>query len=145
MDMLSSGTVALRNSQDVAKCRQTVGHVAQHVGFEVLGRTMMVTAASELARNAVIHGGGGELKWEVLSRGGSVSIRLTFTDHGPGIADLKRALTAGWSSGAGLGLGLTGSKRLSHEFIIDSAPGKGTRVSIVRWREGVVQRRVGHA
>jgi serine/threonine-protein kinase RsbT len=136
MDRLSSGTVALRNSQDVANCRQTVGRVAQDVGFEVLGRTMLVTAASELARNAVIHGGGGELNWEVLSRGRSVGIRLTFIDHGPGIADLKCAMTAGWSSGAGLGLGLTGSKRLSHEFIIDSSPDEGTRVSIVRWRRG---------
>jgi serine/threonine-protein kinase RsbT len=134
MDMLSSGTVALRNSQDVANCRQTVGRVAQYLGFEVLGRTMLVTAASELARNAVVHGGGGELKWEVLSQGSSVGIRLTFVDHGPGIADLPLAMTAGWSSGAGLGLGLTGSKRLVHEFIIDSVVGEGTRISIVRWK-----------
>jgi serine/threonine-protein kinase RsbT len=134
MDMLSSGTVALRNSRDVANCRQTVGRVAQHAGFEVLGRTMLVTAASEIARNAVIHGGGGELTWEVLCQGRSVGIRLTFVDHGPGIADLTLAMTPGWSSGVGLGLGLTGTKRLVHEFVIDSAPGEGTRVSIVRWR-----------
>jgi serine/threonine-protein kinase RsbT len=134
MDMLSSGTVALRNSKDVASCRQTVGRLAQHVGFEVLGRTMLVTAASELARNAVIHGGGGELNWEVLSRGRSVGIRLAFLDHDLGIADLTLAMTPGWSSGLGLGLGLTGSKRLVHEFIIDSAPGEGTRVSIARWK-----------
>jgi serine/threonine-protein kinase RsbT len=134
MEMLSSGTVALRNSQDVANCRQTVGRVAQRVGFEVLGRTMLVTAASELARNAVVYGGGGELSWEVLFQGRSVGIRLTFIDHGPGIADLTLAMTPGWSSGVGLGLGLTGSKRLVHEFLIDSVPGEGTRISIVRWR-----------
>jgi serine/threonine-protein kinase RsbT len=136
MDVPSSGTVALRNSQDVANCRQTVGRVAQNVGFGVLGRTMLVTAASELARNAVIHGGGGELTWEVLSQGRSVGIRLTFVDHGPGIADLTLAMTPGWSSGLGLGLGLTGTKRLVHEFLIDSVPGEGTRISIVRWTRG---------
>jgi serine/threonine-protein kinase RsbT len=136
MDVQSSGRAALRNSQDVASCRQAVRVLAQHVGFEVLGQTMLVTAASELARNAVIYGGGGELTWEVLSQGGSVGIRLTFIDHGPGIADLKLAMTVGWSSGTGLGLGLTGSKRLVHEFIIDSAPDEGTRVSIVRWKRG---------
>jgi serine/threonine-protein kinase RsbT len=126
--------MTLRNSQDVASCRQAVRVLAQHVGFEVLGQTMLVTAASELARNAVIHGGGGELTWELLSQGRSMGIRLTFIDHGPGIADLKLAMTVGWSSGTGLGLGLTGSKRLVHEFDIDSAPDKGTRVSIVRWK-----------
>jgi serine/threonine-protein kinase RsbT len=136
MDVQSSGRAALRNSQDVASCRQAVRVLAQHVGFEVLGQTMLVTAASELARNAVIYGGGGELTWEVLSQGGSVGIRLTFIDHGPGIADLKLAMTVGWSSGTGLGLGLTGSKRLVHEFIIESAPDEGTRVSIVRWKRG---------
>jgi serine/threonine-protein kinase RsbT len=135
MDMPStSGKVALRNSQDVANCRQTVGRVAQHVGFEVLEQTMLVTAASELARNAVVYGRGGELTWEVLSVGRNIGIRLTFTDHGPGIADLDVAMTADWSSGTGLGLGLTGSKRLMHEFSIESAPGEGPRVSIVRWR-----------
>jgi serine/threonine-protein kinase RsbT len=134
MDMPSSGRAALRNRQDVASCRQAVWVLAQNVGFEVLGQTMLVTAASELARNAVIYGGGGELTWEVLSQGRSVGIRLTFIDHGPGIADLKLAMTVGWSSGTGLGLGLTGSKRLVHEFVIDSAPDEGTRVSIVRWK-----------
>jgi serine/threonine-protein kinase RsbT len=128
------GRVALRNSQDIANCRQTVRRVAQQVGFEVLGQTMLVTAASELARNAVVYGGGGEMTWEVLSQRRSVGMRLTFVDHGQGIADLKLALTPGWSSGLGLGLGLTGSKRLVHEFVIDSAPGKGTRVSVVRWK-----------
>ena len=134
MDMRSSGTVALRNNQDVANCRQTVGRVAQHLGFEVFGRTMLVTAASEIARNAVIHGGGGDMDWEVVSQGCGVGIRLTFMDHGPGIADLTLAMTPGWSSGVGLGLGLTGTKRLVHEFLIDSVPGKGTRISIVRWK-----------
>jgi serine/threonine-protein kinase RsbT len=134
MDIPSSGRAALRNRQDVASCRQAVWVLAQNVGFEVLGQTMLVTAASELARNAVIYGGGGELTWEVLSQGRSVGIRLTFIDHGPGIADLKLAMTVGWSSGTGLGLGLTGSKRLVHEFVIDSAPDEGTRVSIVRWK-----------
>jgi serine/threonine-protein kinase RsbT len=132
--MLSTGIVALRTSYDVANCRQTVGRVAKHVGFEGLGQTMLVTAASELARNAVVYGGGGEVTWEVLSQGDSVGIRLTFVDHGPGIADLRLAMTAGWSSGEGLGLGLSGTKRLVHEFVLDSVPGKGTRISILRWK-----------
>jgi serine/threonine-protein kinase RsbT len=134
MNMLSSGTVPLSSSQDVASCRQTVGRVAQHLGFEGLGQTMLVTAASELARNTVVYGGGGELIWEVLSQGESVGIRLTFVDHGPGIPDLKLAMTAGWSSGDGLGLGLSGTKRLVHEFILESVPGAGTRISILRWK-----------
>jgi serine/threonine-protein kinase RsbT len=95
---------------------------------------MLMTAASELARNAVLYGGGGELTWEVLSQDRSVGVRLTFVDHGPGIADIKLAMTAGWSSRGGLGLGLSGTKRLVHEFMIDSAPGEGTRVRIVRWK-----------
>jgi serine/threonine-protein kinase RsbT len=137
MDVLSSGIVALHDSQGVANCRRTVRCIAQRAGYDLLGETMLVTAASELARNAVVYGGGGEMTWEVLSLGCSAGIRLTFVDHGPGIADLTRALTAGWSSGVGLGLGLTGARRLVHEFIIDSAPGKGTRVSIVRWRRRI--------
>ena len=132
--MLSTGIVALSTSRDVASCRQTVGRIAQHAGFEGLGQTMLVTAASELARNAIVYGGGGELTWEVLSQGDSVGIRLTFVDHGPGIADLRLAMTAGWSSGEGLGLGLSGTKRLVHEFVLDSVPGKGTRISILRWK-----------
>jgi serine/threonine-protein kinase RsbT len=132
--MPSSGTVVLRNSQDVVNCRRTVRRVARHVGFETLGETMLVTAASEVARNTLVYGGGGEVTWEVLSQGRRVAIRLSFVDHGPGIADLKLAMTAGWSSGVGLGLGLTGTKRLVHEFAIDTAPGEGTRVTIVRWK-----------
>ena len=95
---------------------------------------MLVTAASELARNTLIHGGGGKFSWEVLSVGARRGVRLIFEDNGPGIPDLERAMTNGWSSGSGLGLGLPGAKRLVNEFEVHSAPGRGTRVVIARWR-----------
>jgi serine/threonine-protein kinase RsbT len=106
--MLSSGVVALRNSQDVVSCRQAVRRVARDLGFEILGQTMLITAASELARNAVVYGGGGELTWEVLRQGRSIGIRLIFLEHGPGISDVKLAMTIGWTCGVGLGWDLQG-------------------------------------
>lgn len=95
---------------------------------------MLVTAVSELGRNTVVHGGGGQLTWSVLVVGARAGIRLEFEDQGPGIADLGQAMTDGWSSHGGLGLGLSGAKRLVHEFAIDSILGKGTRVVVIRWR-----------
>ena len=95
---------------------------------------MLVTAASELARNTLIHGGGGQFYWEVISVGARRGLRLRFEDEGPGIPDIQRAMTDGWTSGKGLGLGLPGAKRLCQEFNIESKPGRGTRVVIARWQ-----------
>jgi serine/threonine-protein kinase RsbT len=125
----------LRSEQDVVRARQVVRKLAQEHGFSLVEQTKLVTASSELARNTLIHGGGGHMEMEVLTdAGGRSGIRLRFVDEGPGIADMKLAMTDGWTSGNGLGLGLTGSKRLASEFDIQSAPGQGTRVTIVRWK-----------
>ena len=102
-------------------------------GFSLVEQTKIVTAASELARNTLIYGGGGTVVLESLDEGARRGLRLTFTDKGPGIADVARALTDGYTTGSGLGLGLGGAKRLSNEFEISSAPGQGTRVRIARW------------
>lgn len=133
MNVRSRGTVPVRAEQDVVLARQTVRRVAQECGLRLVDQTKLITAASELARNAVIYGGGGDMDWEILEDGARTGVRLIFRDQGPGIADLKLAMTDGWTSGSGLGLGLTGAKRLVNEFELDSAPGKGTRVTIVRW------------
>ena len=123
----------VRVEQDVVLARQAVRRVAQECGLRLVDQTKLITAASELARNAVIYGGGGDMDWEILEDGVRSGVRLVFRDQGPGIADLKLAMTDGWTSGSGLGLGLTGAKRLVNEFELDSAPGKGTRVTIARW------------
>ncbi len=108
--------------------------LAQQLKFSLVDQTKMITAASELSRNTVVHGGGGEMRWELLDDGVRRGLRLRFADRGPGIPDLKLALTDGWTSGTGMGLGLPGSKRLVHEFAVDSTPGEGTTVSITRWK-----------
>jgi serine/threonine-protein kinase RsbT len=95
---------------------------------------MLVTAASELARNTLIHGGAGWFSWQVISAGTRRGVRFSFEDKGPGIPDVERAMTNGWTSGKGLGLGLPGAKRLVHEFELRSGPGQGTRVTILRWQ-----------
>ena len=104
------------------------------LGFSLVDQTKMITAASELTRNAINYGGGGFVDVETLRAGGRVGLRLTFRDEGPGIPDLEAALTDGFTTGNGLGLGLGGSQRLVNEFEIDSAPGSGTTVTITRWR-----------
>ena len=105
------------------------------VGFSLVEQTKIVTAASELARNTVIYGGGGELRIERLFDGPKrTGLRLTFEDHGPGIPDIELALRDGYTSGSGLGLGLNGARKLSHEFDIQSKLGEGTRVTITRWK-----------
>ena len=135
MPVTRTNRLDLRSEQDVVRARQVVRKLAQESGFSLVEQTKLVTAASELARNTLIHGGGGHVDLEVLSEAdGRSGIRLSFIDEGPGIADMKLALTDGWTSGNGLGLGLTGSKRLASEFDIQSAPGQGTRVTIVRWK-----------
>lgn len=114
--------------------RQAVRRLAQEQGFSLVDQTKLVTAASELARNALIYGGGGTLMWQVLTEGVKRGVRLTFEDHGPGIPDVELAMTDGWTSGTGLGLGLTGARRLVNEFELNSTVGIGTRVIVTRWK-----------
>ena len=130
----AKGTLPLKTEHDIVMGRQTVRRLAQEQGFSLVDQTKLVTAASELARNALIYGGGGELRWETLLNGVKRGVRLVFEDHGPGIPDLEQALTDGWSSGGGLGLGLSGARRLVNEFQIESTVGAGTRVTIARWK-----------
>jgi serine/threonine-protein kinase RsbT len=127
-------TLPLRTSDDVVRVRQAVRIRAVGATFSLVDQTKIVTAASEIARNTVDYGGGGELRIEVLRDGQRRGVRLTFTDRGPGIADLAKALTDGYTTGGGLGLGLSGAKRLSNEFDIISAPGQGTKVTLARWK-----------
>ena len=129
-----SGELPLRNEHDIVLSRQAVRRLAQEQGLSLVDQTKLVTAASELARNAYIYGGGGTLKWEVLLEGGKRGVRLTFLDSGPGIANLELALTDGWTSGHGLGLGLSGARRLVNEFEIASTVGVGTKVTVTRWK-----------
>jgi len=132
--VLSSGELPLKDEHDIVRGRQAVRRMTQELAFSLVDQTKMVTAASELARNALIYGGGGMLRWEMLLDGGKRGLRLTFQDQGPGIADVGLALSDGWSSGNGLGLGLTGARRLVNEFELDTIVGKGTRVTVTRWK-----------
>jgi serine/threonine-protein kinase RsbT len=134
MTTVSAGELPLRNEHDIVLGRQSVRRMAQQQEFSLVDQTKMVTAASELARNTVIYGGGGTLKWAMLQEGSRRGLRLTFEDQGPGIPNLELAMTDGWSSGTGLGLGLTGTRRLVNEFEIASTVGVGTRVVITRWK-----------
>ena len=124
----------IQASEDVVKVRQSVRARAAALGFSLVDQTKMVTAASELARNTLEHGGGGTCEIEVLEQASRRGIRLTFEDRGPGIPDVRLALTDGYSTGTGLGLGLSGSRRLVNEFDIRSRVGEGTRVTVVRWK-----------
>ena len=128
-----SGTQDVLVEHDVVAARQTVRKLATQLGMRLVDQTKFITAASELARNTVIYGGGGHMEWAVVANGMRKGLRLSFRDEGPGIADQKLAMTDGWTSGSGLGLGLSGSKRLVDEFELDTAPGRGTRVTIVKW------------
>jgi serine/threonine-protein kinase RsbT len=128
-------TFPVRSGEDVVKARQIVRSRAMDLGFTLVEQTKIVTAASELARNTVIYGGGGEMRIERLYQGAKrIGLRLTFEDRGPGIPDIELALRDGYTSGNGLGLGLNGARKLSHEFDIQSKPGEGTRVTITRWK-----------
>jgi serine/threonine-protein kinase RsbT len=129
-----TGILPLRSEEDIVASRQKVRLLAQQLKFSLVDQTKMITAASELSRNTVVHGGGGQMRWELLDDGVRRGLRLHFEDTGPGIPDVKMAMTDGWTSGGGMGLGLPGSKRLVHEFDIQSTPGAGTRVSIARWK-----------
>ncbi|GAA1511955.1 anti-sigma regulatory factor [Sphaerisporangium rubeum] len=133
----ATGTVlelAISSNDDVVIVRQRVRASAIELGLSLVDQTKVVTAASELARNTLVHAGGGRARIEVLQQpGGRKGLRLTFSDDGPGIPDIRLALTDGWTSGSGLGLGLSGSKRLVDEFDLDSEPGRGTVVTVTKW------------
>ncbi|EJN24903.1 MULTISPECIES: anti-sigma regulatory factor [Pseudomonas] len=133
MTVRSSGTQPIHIEQDVVLARQTARKLATECGMRLIDLTKMVTAVSELARNTMVYGGGGDMDWQILDEDHKVGLRLTFRDEGPGIPDLKLAMTDGWTSGSGMGLGLTGAKRLVEEFELDTEPGKGTRITITRW------------
>ena len=134
MSVFRSETIPVRTQHDIVSVRQTVRAWAIAQGLGLVDQTKIVTAASELARNTVEYGGGGTLLLEALIEGTGKGLRLTFEDQGPGITDLKLALTDGYTTGSGRGLGLSGSKRLVNEFDVWSEAGKGTRVTVTRWK-----------
>jgi serine/threonine-protein kinase RsbT len=124
----------LANQDDVVSVRQTVRALAVEIGLSLVDQTKIVTAASELGRNTFVHGGGGSATLEIIRDTARRGLRLTFEDQGPGIPNIERAMQDGYTSGGGLGFGLGGAKRLSNEFAIESATGRGTRVTITRWK-----------
>ncbi|HME94584.1 MAG TPA: anti-sigma regulatory factor [Methylomirabilota bacterium] len=127
-------TIGIHSDEDVVRVRQVTRQWSVALGFSLVDQTKIVTAASELARNTLIHGGGGTARLDELTDGSRRGLRLTFEDKGPGIADVSQALRDGYTSGSGLGLGLGGARRLSSTFDIRSAPGRGTWVCITRWK-----------
>lgn len=129
----SNDTLELVVAQDIVRARHRVREEALRLGFSVVDQTRLVTATSELARNAIVYGGGGTITIESFHAAGRNRLQLTFEDHGPGIPDVERALQDGYSSGGGLGLGLSGSRRLVEDFSLDTRVGEGTRVRIARW------------
>jgi len=134
MALLRSEKLPVESQDDVVQVRQAVRAWAVELGFSLVEQTKVVTAASELARNAFVHGGGGSVELESIETAGRRGLRLTFVDHGPGIVDIEQAMKDGYTTGGGLGLGLGGAKRLSSDFEIRSQPGAGTWVRIVRWK-----------
>jgi serine/threonine-protein kinase RsbT len=134
MTLLGPETLQVETSEDIVRVRQAVRKRTVELGYGLIDQTKIVTASSELARNLLDYGGGGTVSMETVQNGHRTGIRLVFEDQGPGIPDIDRALTDGYTSGKGMGLGLGGAKRLSHEFEIISKPGEGTRVSILRWK-----------
>ena len=134
MAVLRDELIGLRSMDDIIKARQLVRECAIFQGLSLVDQTKIVTAASELARNTLVHGGGGEMRLQALNDGSRRGVKAMFVDNGPGIPDIELAMKDGYTTRGGLGLGLSGSKRLVSEFEIDSKPGKGTTVSIVRWK-----------
>jgi len=129
-----SETLPLRSDEDIVRSRQLVRQWAVELSFSLVEQTKIITAASEIARNTVLHGGGGVMQVEALTDGARRGLRLTFQDKGPGIPDLEQAMKDGFTTAGGLGLGLGGAKRLSSEFSVESRVGEGTRVVLARWR-----------
>ena len=134
MAVVRDEELSLHSEDEVVRVRQVAREWAISLGFGLVDQTKIVTAASELARNTVIYGGGGLVRLQALNDGSRRGLRLSFEDEGPGIPDLQQALKDGFSTGTGLGLGLGGARRLMSEFEIDSTPGQGTRVAVTRWK-----------
>ena len=134
MAQQSQGDPPLRSEHDIVLARQLVRKLTQELAFSLVDQTKMVTAASELARNALIYGRGGTMHWEILQGESARGLKLMFADEGPGIPNIDLAMTDGWTSGTGLGMGLSGARRLVNDFHIDSRVGAGTRVAITRWK-----------
>jgi serine/threonine-protein kinase RsbT len=134
MAVFKEQAVALRADPDVVGARQAVRKWAQEAQFGLVDQTKLVTAASELARNTVLHGGGGTMRMQWLNEGTRIGLRLIFEDQGPGIPNVELALKDGYTTAGGLGLGLGGAKRLVNEFDLTSQPGVGTRVLVTRWK-----------
>jgi serine/threonine-protein kinase RsbT len=134
LQMSAAESLPLQVSEHIVSVRQAVRQRAVELGFSLVDQTKIVTAASELARNTIQHGGGGHATIETLVNGIRRGLRLAFVDEGPGISDVTLAMKDGYSTAGGLGLGLSGARRLSSEFDIESAPGRGTRVVITRWK-----------
>lgn len=134
MSVAKREVMPLKTSNDVVLARQKVRQWAVELRFGLVDQTKLVTAASELARNAFDHGKGGDMTIEVLNEGAKAGLRLIFQDQGPGIPDIEQALKDGFTTGSGMGLGLGGSKRLVNEFSIESKVGKGTRITVARWK-----------
>ena len=132
--VVETATLPIRSSEEIVQVRQFLRQKAVEQGLSLIDQTKFVTAASELARNTLIYGGGGEMRCLSVQRDRRRGIRLEFVDHGPGIADIKQALTDGFTSGGGMGLGLGGAKRLSDEFDIRSTPGEVTYIAITKWK-----------
>ncbi len=128
------GQMPIRSEADIVLARQQVRRLTQQLKFSLVDQTKMITAASELSRNTLIYGGGGDMLWQLVHNGLRQGLRLSFVDQGPGIPDIDLALKDGWTSGGGLGMGLSGSKRLVNDFELETAPGQGTRVTITRWK-----------
>ena len=133
MEILREETFELQGEDDVVRARQVARSWSVTAGFGLVDQTKIVTVASELARNTVLHGGGGLMRMRFVANGRRKGLHLDFEDHGPGIPDIERAMRDGFTTKNGLGLGLGGSKRLMNEFHVESAAGKGTRVSVARW------------
>ena len=127
-------TFPVRLGEDVVRVRQAVRTEAVAVGLSLVDQTKIITAASEIARNTIDYGGGGDAKVELVQFNGRKGVRVVFSDKGPGIPDLARALTDGYTTGGGLGLGLSGAKRLCNEFDINTKPGEGTVITLIRWK-----------
>jgi serine/threonine-protein kinase RsbT len=131
---MANETLSIASAEDVVRVRQRVRACALEIGLSLVDQTKIVTAASEIGRNTLDYGGGGLVHIETIENGARRGLRLRFEDEGPGIPDISAALTDGFTTGGGLGLGLSGAKRLSNEFEVKSAPGKGTQVTLVRWK-----------
>jgi serine/threonine-protein kinase RsbT len=134
MDLHNNEIHPIRSSEDIVRIRQATRVLALQIGLSLVDQTKVITAASEIARNTLDYGGGGEATIQIVENGLRKGVRLILSDNGPGIPDLARAMTDGFTTGKGLGLGLSGAKRLVNEFEISSNVGAGTRITLVRWK-----------